>query len=498
MIINLYPISLGRFIKRFSTLILLSVIIWSCSKDNLDPDNDPDDPIETEKPKQFNPATDNIIIKHELRAAWLTTAYKLDWPATATGADNQRNLLISLINNLKNLNINVIYFQVMTSCEAFYPSQIFPWSAYITGTQGQNPGYDPLAVAIEAAHSRGMELHAWINPLRVGSVSTNNVPTHPAVLYPNRYSVYNNVRYWNAGLPEVRTFLQNAVKELINNYDIDGVHFDDYFYPDGLKSTPGTWDDAAAYAQYGAGKSLNEWREYNIDMMVKAVSEAIKQTKPKVLFGISPSGQYANTMALYANPLTWMQNKWVDYLAPQIYWQIGHSTADFDKLAKFWNTNSSGVPIFPGLAAYRLGESGFPTTNEFLNQVLLCRSLPSIGGNVWFRTEHILKEPMFSFIKTKLYQNPSLVPKLGTVSETVPQVPQVNLSQKIITWSFVNDAKEYAVYELERVGTTNDWKAEVKYKGQNTTFAGESTKNYFVIAVNGREKSSYQKVLYIP
>ncbi len=187
-----------------------------------------------------------------------------------------------------------------------------------------------------------------------------------------------------------------------------------------------------------------------------------------------------------------MQNKWVDYLAPQIYWQIGHSTADFDKLAKFWNTNSSGVPIFPGLAAYRLGESGFPTTNEFLNQVLLCRSLPSIGGNVWFRTEHILKEPMFSFIKTKLYQNPSLVPKLGTVSETVPQVPQVNLSQKVITLSDVIGKK------VIRIGTTNDWKAEIKYKGQNTTFAGESTKNYFVIAVNGREKSTYQKVVYIP
>ncbi len=256
MIINLNPNCFGRFIKKFSTLILLSLIIWSCSKDNLDPDGDPDDPIETEKPKQFNPATDNIIIKHELRAAWLTTAYKLDWPSTATGADNQKNLLVSLINNLKNLNINVIYFQVMTSCEAFYPSQIFPWSAYITGTQGQNPGYDPLAIALEAAHSRGMELHAWINPLRVGSVSTNNVATHPAVLYPNRYSVYNNVRYWNAGLPEVRTFLQNAVKELINNYDIDGVHFDDYFYPDGLKTTPGTWDDAAAFAQTDKTKSF--------------------------------------------------------------------------------------------------------------------------------------------------------------------------------------------------------------------------------------------------
>jgi uncharacterized lipoprotein YddW (UPF0748 family) len=212
-------------IKKILIFCTMSLIIYSCSKENLEPDNPPiTPPPSTEKPKQFNTSTDNLIIKHELRAAWLTTAWKLDWPGTTTGADNQRNLLISIINNLKNLNINVIYFQAMTSCEAFYSSSIFPWSSYITGTQGQNPGFDPLAVAIEAAHSRGMELHAWINPLRVGAVTTVNVPSHPAVLYPNRYSEYKGVRYWNAGLPEVRVFLQDAVKEIVNNYNVDGIH----------------------------------------------------------------------------------------------------------------------------------------------------------------------------------------------------------------------------------------------------------------------------------
>ncbi|PKP06576.1 MAG: hypothetical protein CVU10_03155 [Bacteroidetes bacterium HGW-Bacteroidetes-5] len=486
-------------IKKILIFCTMSLIIYSCSKENLEPDNPPiTPPPSTEKPKQFNTSTDNLIIKHELRAAWLTTAWKLDWPGTTTGADNQRNLLISIINNLKSLNINVIYFQAMTSCEAFYSSSIFPWSSYITGTQGQNPGFDPLAVAIEAAHSRGMELHAWINPLRVGAVTTVNVPSHPAVLYPNRYSEYKGVRYWNAGLPEVRVFLQDAVKEIVNNYNVDGIHFDDYFYPDGLKSSADTWNDSAAYALYGAGKTLNEWRENNIDMMVKAVNEAIKGAKAKAVFGISPSGQYANTLALYANPITWMNNKWIDYLAPQIYWQIGHSTADFDKLARFWSSSSAGVPVFPGLAAYRLGESGFPTVTEFLNQVSLCRALPNINGNVWFRTEHILKDPMNSFIKQNLYQTPSLVPKIGTYNTTIPQAPSVSLSQKIITWNFVDNATEYVVYELQRIGTGNDWNAVIRYKGGNTTFSGESTKNYVVIAVNGREKSTYQKVVYVP
>ncbi len=485
--------------RKIIITLLLSATLFACSKDNLTPDNPPGTtPPVTEKPKEYNSSTDNLIINHELRAAWLTTAWKLDWPGTATGADNQRNLLISLIDKLKNLNINVIYFQVMTSCEAFYPSTIFPWSAYMTGVQGQNPGFDPLAVAIEAAHSRGMELHAWMNPLRVGAVSTANVPSHPAVKYPERYSVYKNVRYWNAGLPEVRIFLQDAVREIIQNYDIDGIHFDDYFYPDGLKSAADTWNDSAAYAQYGAGKTLNEWREHNIDMMVKAVNDAIKGADQKVLFGISPSGQYANTMALYANPLTWMSNKWVDYLAPQIYWQIGHSTADFDKLAKFWNSNSYGIPIFPGLAAYRLGESGFPTTTEFLNQVKLCRSLSGIQGNVWFRTEHILKDPLLSYIKQNIYTAPSLVPKIGNYAQTVPQAPQVTLSQKLISWQYVNDASEYVVYELKREGTSNSWSTHISYKGKNTNFGAESGKNYVVIAINGREKSGYQKVIFVP
>lgn len=486
--------------ERPLLLFILSFVILishSCSKDPITPDNpNPPQPPQSLS-KEFNASTDIVILKHELRAAWLTTAWKLDWPATAIGAENQRNLLISLIDKLKSMNINVVFFQAMTSCEAFYPSAIFPWSAYLSGTQGQDPGFDPLAVAIQAAHERGMELHVWMNPLRVGAVSTVNVPSHPAVKYPERFSVYKNVRYWNAGLPEVWTFLQDAVKEIIAKYDVDGIHFDDYFYPDGLKSSPDTWDDSAAFAKYGAGKSLAQWRENNIDMMVKSVYEAVKLQNPKVIFGISPSGQYANTMALYANPITWMQNGWVDYLAPQIYWQIGHSTADFVTLANFWNTNSYGIPIFPGLAAYRLGESGFPTTAEFLNQVLLCRSLQRVMGNAWFRTEHILKDPLNSYIKQNIYSTPSLVPKMGKFSGTVPTAPSVTVNGKIITWSPVANSLEYVVYELERDGTTNKWKSLMRYRGGNTTFEGGNGKNYVVIAVNGREKSSYQKVVFI-
>jgi len=185
-----------------------------------------------------------------MRAAWVTTVYGLDWPAGTTGSTAQTSALINTIEKLKNLNINVIFFQAMSSCETMYASSILPWSRYLTGNYGQNPGYDPLAVAVQAAHERGIEIHAWLNPLRLGSSTITYPAGHPALLHPEWYCTYKGTRYWNAGIPEVRTYLQDVAKEILTKYDVDGIHFDDYFYPDGLKTTPDTWDDAATYQQY--------------------------------------------------------------------------------------------------------------------------------------------------------------------------------------------------------------------------------------------------------
>lgn len=478
------------------TKILISLcliaLLFSCSKDSIIPD--PVDPPSTTP--VFNPATDNFIVSHEMRAAWLTTAWKLDWPGSATGAAEQKALLISLIDRLKSLNINVIFFQAMTSCEAFYNSSILPWSAYLTGTMGTDPGYDPLKLAIDAAHERGMELHAWINPLRVGSESVTYVSGHPALLHPERYCTYNKVRYWNAGLPEVREYLRDVVAEIINNYDVDGIHFDDYFYPDGLQRDAKEWDDSQAYAQYGGGKSLAEWREANIDNMVKGVHDKIADVKPKVIFGISPSGQYANTLALYANPVTWLNQKSIDYLAPQIYWQIGHSTADFDKLARFWSSKSGGIPIFPGIAAYRLGESGFPSPSEFLSEVLLCRSLSNVLGNCWFRTEHILAANLNSYIKSNIYPGVSLVPKMGNYNLALPERPVIAANGRTITWNKTANSQKYALYELEK-GSGNKWSAKGVYIGENNSFTASKAGNYVIVAVNGREKSSPSDVIFV-
>ncbi len=488
-----------KFEKLSLWLIISIFTLYSCSKDATTPSGDNQD-------SKFNSLTDRVVMKHEFRAAWLTTAYKLDWPGTVTGASAQQSYLVSLIDKIYNLNMNVVLFQGMTSAAAFYHSDLLPWTDYLTGTQGQDPGYDPLQVAIDAAHSKGMELHIWMNPLRVGSATGTYASNHPAVLHPSWYSTYGGVRYWNPGLPEVRQFLVSVVREVIKNYDVDGVHFDDYFYPDGLKSSPGTWDDSQAYAQYGNGLTLNQWREKNIDMMVQEIYNGVKEEDPTVLFGISPSGQIANALALYANPVTWLTNKWVDYLAPQMYWQIGHSTADFAALASYWQANSSGVGIIPGLAAYRLGESGFPNLSEFLNEVTICRNYSTMKGNCWFRTEHItsvsdvgLNTVSFStYLKTNIYKYRALVPKLGVNSSAIPSAPVVTLTQKSISWAPVTNATAYAVFKLIRNSTTKtNWDTDLVYKGTALTFTGTIGANYVVLALNGREKSDFQKVVYI-
>lgn len=479
------------------------IIVASCSKDVVPPvDPNPDPPVNNDPSKIFNPATDNIVVNHELRAAWLTTAWGLDWPAGTTGATAQKAALVSMIDRLKDLNINVIYFQVRCSSDAFYQSTISPWSSYLTGTQGVDPGFDPLQTAIEEAHKRGIELHAWMNPYRIGTTTQYYAPGHPALLHPDWYVTFEGSRYWNPGMPEVRNHIKNVVKEVVDNYDIDGIHFDDYFYPSGAKSTsdPYKFNDKAQYDQYNAGMTLDKWREFNIDELVKGVSQSIKASKDDVIFGISPSGRIENALALYANPLTWLQNGWIDYLAPQIYWEIGHSTADFDRLARYWNTNSFSKPIFPGVAAYKFGDSQYPayaSMTQFYNQVELCRSLPNIKGVCWYRSQNILGSSFASYLLSTIYPSLSLVPEMGTKQYTVPGTPAITNVSNTINWSAAGNATAYAVYELKRRGTSGTWDAVARQIGTQLTFNGSAQKNYIVIAVNGRKTSALSNVLYI-
>ena len=482
-------------LRKYFATALLFLMVFSCSKEPL-----PVLPEEEELPLQFNTISDKLILTHEFRAAWLTTAWSLDWPQNAKGADQQIALLINQIDRLKASNINVVLFQVRTSSDAFYNSELVPWSHYITGTQGVDPGYDPLQVAIDAAHERGMEMHAWLNPYRVGGNSQYYAPGHPALDYPERYVVFEGARYWNPGLPEVREHICDIVREIIDNYDVDGIHFDDYFYPYGSKVTnPYVFDDRESYLKYGEGMDIHTWREKNIDAMIADVNNTIKSADKSITFGVSPMGTYSNAMTVYANPVTWMNRKIIDYLAPKIYWEIGHSTADFDTHVRFWNAQSAGIAVVPGLAAYKHGDANYPAfanPEQFLSQVSIGRSLTNVKGNCWFRTNHLLSYTLNSFILNRIYQYPSLVPNFSTPGSN-PSPPVVTIVNNQLSWAQVEGAEMYAVYSLKRTNTIGEWTANLRQHSHLTSYEGEKGNNYVVIATRGRDKSNYSGVHFI-
>lgn len=475
--------------------VIFSLLIISCEKPVLP------EPDKEEFQKEFNSQTDKVNLKHEFRFGWLTTVWGLDWPNGVKGAAEQQAALVALIDNLKNVNINAIAFQAVSRSDAMYNSTILPWSSGLTGVQGENPGYDPLAVAIERARKNGMEIHAWINPLRIGSKTDVLAATHPAILHPELYLEYNGSRYWNPGRPEVQDYLARVVTELLTKYDLDGVHIDDYFYPSGLKSKPLEWDDSKDYAKYGSGLTLDAWREKNINDLVKGIYTAVKKVKPKALFGVSPAGIIANTRELYADPINWMKGNYIDYLAPQQYWQIGHATGDFPTLLSFWTAYSNGIPIMPGIAAYRYKEATFPSLVEYKKQMGFCRSTNGVTGQFWFRCNNIITKEFGDYIKENIYKFEALTPPIGSYKYEKPTPPQISLSGETISWQKVTNAEKYVVYQLVRDTTFKPkagmWDVSPVYKGDATSFKGQKDNNYIVISVNGREHSDFQKVLYI-
>lgn len=227
----------------------------------------------------------------EMRAAWISTVYNLDWPKTKNNEAKQKKEYTDLLDKLKSVGINTAVVQVRPKSDALYKSNINPWSEYLTGTQGKDPGYDPLPFLIEEAHKRGMEFHAWFNPYRItmADESIDKLPAnHPAKKNPSWVVKHGNKYYYDPGLPEVRKYIVDSIAEVVQNYDIDGVHFDDYFYP-GV-----SFNDTATYQKYGKGQNKDDWRRENVNTLLRDVKASIKSIKPNVVFGVSPAGIWRN------------------------------------------------------------------------------------------------------------------------------------------------------------------------------------------------------------
>lgn len=453
-------------------------------------------------PGQFDPENDNIEIHHEFRAVWLATLSGMDWPVTGASASSQRSALKTMMKNIRDCNCNAVIFQVCCNSDTYWPSDIYPWSSVLTGTEGKDPGYDPLEYAIDVAHEYGLEIHAWMNPMRIGLTSKVRTASHPMFRHPEWVHTYDGTNYWDPGYPAVREMIADVALELVENYkDLDGVHMDDYFYPSAVRRglDGGAWDDAEVYQKYGGKRSLDSWREYNIDDLVERIYNNVKDTREDAIFGISPAGRLNNTQALYADPTHWAKRHTIDYIAPQIYWQIGHKVADFDSIAHFWPTVMSKVPIVPGIAASRYGLTGFESIDQYKKQIEICRSIPEIEGAMWFRAVHVTEASFKRYMNTEIYPYPCLIPNYDRYESGVPiDAPVLSSVGTMLTWTESAGAEGYALYRLDQdEEDPHNWVANMVYRGEDCSFRGANGCNYMVIAFRKHEKSEYSNAVFV-
>ena len=347
----------------------------------------------------------------EMRGVWVSSVYNMDWPQTKNNITAQKKEYTDLLDKLKSVEMNTVIVQIRPKSDALYKSSINPWSEYLTGTQGKDPGYDPLVFLIDEAHKRGMEFHAWLNPYRITTSGTDTsklASNNPAVLHPDwvvKHSISNGeALIYNPGLPEVRQYIVDTVKEIVTNYNVDGIHFDDYFYRSGI-------DDDKAYKMYGNGMSKDDWRRENVNTLLQEVKSCIKSIKPNVKFGVSPSGIWKNKSSDstgsdtrgkesyysdYADTRTWIKRNLVDYITPQIYWPIGYSAADYSKLIPWWanEVKGSNVDLYIGQGVYKQGESSNSNQNiaaEIKDEINLNRQYSEIKGSMYFSARDIIK-----------------------------------------------------------------------------------------------------------
>lgn len=424
--------------------------------------------------------------KHEFRAVWVATVVNIDWPsAQGLSTAEQKVEVINILDKHKSMGMNAIILQVRPAADAFYQSELEPWSRYITGTQGQapKPFYDPLEFWTNECHKQGMELHAWLNPYRVAQKFDEPLSTnHIAFEHPEWILQYGNKLYFDPGVPETREFVGKVVKDIVARYDIDAIHFDDYFYPYPLPNE--AFPDTASFRQYNRGfakDSIADWRRDNVDLCIKMLNENIKATKPWVKFGISPFGVWRNqeddprgsaTKAgatnydhLYANIIKWQEKGWIDYCLPQLYWHIGHPLVDFTLLANWWKNHTYGRAMYVGQGPYRITPETktkeWTEPDQLPKQIEVLRSIPEIGGSAYFSSKSF-NNNLLGFqdsLRLNIYNKPAIIPAMPWLDKTPPQaITKFKKSGRKIKWKNIetdfemDKAWQFVVY-LNEVGT---------------------------------------------
>jgi uncharacterized lipoprotein YddW (UPF0748 family) len=462
----------------------------------------------------------------EFRGAWVATVANIDWPSRKTlSTQDQKSELLAILDRAVQLKLNAIIFQVRPACDALYASRIEPWSEYLTGTMGRppEPFYDPLAFAIEEAHKRGLELHAWLNPYRARLLSATSPvsPTHISKVRPQLVRQYGEFLWLDPGEKEVQDYSLSVLMDVVRRYDVDGIHFDDYFYPYKAHDASGKeldFPDDASWRRFGAGGKLSryDWRRENVNAFIQRAYKSIKAAKPGVKFGVSPFGiwrprnppqiQGLDTYALlYADSRKWLANGWLDYFAPQLYWKVDPPIQSFPALLRWWTEqNTRGRIICPGIASDKVARSGSPQEwppQEIVNQIRLARSQPGANGHIhWSMKSLMHNSTLDEVLERAVYAQPALMPPVPWLDRTRPGKPELTVSgghsssQLAIRWTPGGLGKAWLW--LLQTKTGREWRSVILPAAKTTlTWNGVPPEVVAVSAVNRNGQVSLPCVL---
>lgn len=452
------------------------------------------------------PAEAQSYAKREFRGAWIQCVNG-QFLGMST-AEMQANLTWQL-DELQRDGINAVIFQVRPECDALYQSDIEPWSRFLTGEQGTapDPYWDPLQWMTEQCHNRGMELHAWINPYRAKTKTTQQLaPNHIAMQHPDNVFTYDGQLILNPGLPANRDYILRVVDDIVARYDIDGLHIDDYFYP--YPTVGESIPDETLFRQNSNGiRDIRDWRRDNVNIFIKELGEAIHERKPWVKFGVSPFGIYRNKKTdptngsdtnglqnyddLYADVLLWVNNGWVDYCVPQLYWQIGHSAADYATLLSWWNRYASARPLYIGEDVERTAkypDPGNAAANQMQAKYRLRSAMGNVSGVVLWYSRAVVDDigGYGTALRTNYWRYPALQPLMPFIDDKAPAKPRKlravwTSDGYILFWTepkgdgWKDKAEKYVVYRFKKgekvdindatkiVSITNDTKLSLPY-----------------------------------
>ena len=476
-------------------------------------------------------------VKREERAVWMATVWALDWPSSTSSTTAQKNEMVKYLDVLQKNNFNAVYFQVRTMSDAFYKSSYEPWSSYLTGTRGKDPGWDPLAFVVEECHKRGMECHAWVNPYRFSTGSNWSTAQDQALKSAGMLLAYTKsdgktTTILNPGLESVRKRIVDVCKEIISNYDVDGLVFDDYFYPEGIPVTSSA-GDYDLWQKSGASMTFGDWRRNNVNQMVADVYKMVQQQKPYVRFGISPAGAACTSAAvaakhgidrcpvasdwqydgIFSDPVAWLEAGTIDYISPQLYWKTNHKTNPFGPMTKWWSyvAKHFGRHHYASHSISFLNSSNTTSDwEEIGKQVQFSRDYTEneAPGAVFYSAAYVTGKKQSGFgewLQVNKFQNKALTPAIDWKKSDLEkvQVSALNKRATVLSWTGVDNVRYsvYAVPESVNVETLDsnipaEYLLGVSYKTTYTMPDDKKSGYNYAVCVLDRYGNEYEPVYY--